>query len=74
MALPRCSLLFVIGGALGDAGGGWGCLQASYSDFDFHGLIARSFKSAAYRGGIAGVSAERNGDMLFAAPTVIRWI
>jgi len=74
MVLPRCSLLFVIGVASGDAGGGWGCLQASYSDFDFHGLMACSFKSAAYGGSIAGVSSERNSDMLFAAPTVIRWI
>jgi hypothetical protein len=74
MALPRRDLSFVIGGASGDAGGGWGCLQASYSDFDFHGLMACSFKSAAYGGSIAGVSSEGNSDMLFAAPTVIRWI
>jgi|SRR5580700_9397900 hypothetical protein len=71
-----CNLSFIIreARASGDAGGGWGCLQAFYADFDFHGLMACSFKSAAYGGSIAGVSSERNSDMLFAAPTVIRWI
>ena len=58
----------------GDAGGGWGCLQAFDADFDFHGLIAGSFKSSAHWGGIAGISPEGNGDMLFSAPTVIGWI
>ena len=59
------------GGASGDAGGRWRRFQASYSNFDFHGLIAGSFKCATDRGGIASVSSERDRDVLLAAPTVI---
>ncbi len=67
-----CDLLFVIGGASGDASGWWGGFQATYPNSNLHGLTACSFKCAADRSSIAGISSKRDRDMLLAAPTVIR--